>query len=154
MKYHTTLNAVIRTRPNRDGGVAVPLASKLDSGFVEVEHDTTLIEIVSNVNAKRPAIVCTNGNGAPVAAFTMLDVTRYVSMKSTERDGLIALNEPRVPHLLDCLDLTGRWIQMEGDVAFALAIKELQRPRAQVLVGVHAMTGKTTGAIVRAHRRY
>ncbi|UVF22793.1 Abi family protein (plasmid) [Microvirga terrae] len=154
MKYHTTLNAVIRTRPKRDGGVAVPLASKLDSGFVEVKHDTTLMEIVGNVDAKRPAIVCTDDIGAPVAAFTVLDVTHYLSMKSKELDGLIALNEHRVSHMLDGLDLAGRWIRMDGEIALAIAIKELQKPRVQVLVGVDATTGKTMGTIVRAHRRY
>jgi hypothetical protein len=36
----------------------------------------------------------------------------------------------------------------------ALLVTPLQKPRIQILVGIDAVSGRATGAILRAHRRY
>jgi hypothetical protein len=51
-------------------------------------------------------------------------------------------------------DDTERWVAMDEKTSMGLAVKELQKPRIQILVGTASSTGKATGAIVRAHRRY
>jgi hypothetical protein len=65
----------------------------------------------------------------------VLDAIRYTSDRTKELDGMIALGEHKVAHLLDAIDIPPRWVQMAETSPFGLAVKELQKPRIQILVG-------------------
>nr|CAD7054801.1 hypothetical protein RP007_05506 [Rhizobium sp. P007] len=67
---------------------------------------------------------------------------------------MIDLGEHTVSDLIKAANLSDRWTQLADSTPLALAIKELQKPRIQIIVGVETATGKATGAILRAHRRY
>lgn len=153
MKYHSTVAAVVRTRPKLAGQIGMPLANKLDPAFLSVTPHTPLSDIFDNFDERHPAIVCVDAAGRPTAAFTLSDVTRYLSQQGKAADGLVALKEHSVANLIAHSNVNGRWSQMGSDEAFGLAIRELQRPLVQVLVGLDS-SGKATGAILRAHRRY
>ncbi|MER8395176.1 Abi family protein [Mesorhizobium sp. M1340] len=154
MRHHSTLSAVVRTRPRRDGTAANNLAAKLDKAFLSVTPDTVLNDVIGLVDEKHQAIVCVDKAGRPTGAFTSVDVTRYIATRSKELDGLIALTEHKVSHLIESIDIGARWASMDEAAPVGLAVKELQKPRIQVLVGIDVESGKPTGVILRAHRRY
>ncbi|TPJ12254.1 Abi family protein [Mesorhizobium sp. B2-7-3] len=154
MKHHSTLGAVVRSRPRRDGSATNTLASKLDAAFVPVTPETGLSELIDLVEEKPQPILCLDEDGRPTAAFTVLDAIRFISQRAKDLDGLIALHDHRVADLIAATNVTGRWVQMDEASPVALAVKELQKPRIQILVGIDGATGKATGAILRAHRRY
>lgn len=154
LKHHCTLNTVVRSRPRRDGSDADSVSAKLDRNFVGVGTDTTLQAVLGSVDEKNQAIVCLDAAGAPTAAFTALDVTRFISDQANKLEGMIDLNELKVSDLIQAINFTGRWARMDETTSMGLAVKELQKPRIQLLVGTDPTTGRATGAILRAHRRY
>nr|WP_245295134.1 Abi family protein [Pseudaminobacter manganicus] len=154
MKHHSTVGSIVRTRPRRDGTMANSLATKLDKSFVSTSIDTTLLELIEKADERHQAIVCLKANGSPIAAFTSIDVTRFIAARAKELDGMIALPDHKVSDLLADFDLTNRWAAMDDSTPLGIAVKELQKPRIQILVGVNGASGKVTGAIIRAHRRY
>ncbi|RWM21121.1 hypothetical protein [Mesorhizobium sp.] len=119
-----------------------------------VKPQMVLNALIELVEEKRQAIVCLDDDGRPRAAFTVLDAIRFISQRAKDMDGLIALQDHTVADLIAATNLTGRWVQMDEASPIALAVKELQKPRIQILVGIEGASGKATGAILRAHRRY
>lgn len=154
MKHHSTLSTVVRTRPRRDGTNANTLAAKLDPGFVPVKPETGLGELAELLDEKHPVIICLDDKGRPIAALTVVDAIRFISESAKGLGGMIDLKEHTVSDLLKTANLADRWTQMDDATPLALAVKELQKPRIQILVGIEAASGKATGAILRAHRRY
>jgi hypothetical protein len=100
MKHHSTVHAVVRTRPKLDGSSGHTLAARLDKTFLRVNTEMALKDLLEAVDERHPAIVCVGENGQPRAAFTILDAMRFVSARAKECDGLIALAEHKVSHLL------------------------------------------------------
>jgi hypothetical protein len=154
LKHHCTLNTVVRSRPRLDSSNSDTVSAKLDKNFVDVDMNTTLQTIVNSVDEKHQAIICLDASGLPMAAFTSLDVARFVSDRAKELEGMVDLAEHKVSDLLNAIDLAGRWVGIDEKTSMGLAVKELQKPRVQILVGTDAATGRATGAIMRAHRRY
>lgn len=154
MKHHSTLSTVVRSRPHRDGTNADTLAAKLDPAFIPVKPETGLSELVELVDEKRQAIICLDDGGCPTAAFTVVEAIRFISEHAKDVGGLIDLQDHTVSDLIKAANLAARWIQIDDATPLALAVKELQKPRIQILVGIEAASGKATGAILRAHRRY
>jgi hypothetical protein len=154
LKHYCTLNTVVRSRPRLDGSTADTVSAKLDRNFIGVDVNTTLLNLLGFVDEKHQAIVCLDGAGLPTAAFTTLDVARFVSDRAKTLEGMVDLTEHKVSDLLQSIDLAGRWLGMDEKASMGLAVKELQKPRVQVLVGTDSATGRATGVIVRAHRRY
>ncbi|MER8548538.1 hypothetical protein NKH41_22855 [Mesorhizobium sp. M1169] len=110
--------------------------------------------MIGLVDEKHHAIVCVDRAGRPTGAFTSADVTRYIATRAKELDGLIALTEHKVSHLIESIDIGALWASMDEAAPVGLAVKALQKPRIQVLVGIDVESGKATGVILRAHRRY
>ena len=154
LKHHSTLSTTVRSRPRLDASSADSIAAKLDRSFLAVESDTTLQQLVASLDDKRHAIVCLDGAGRPTAAFTPLDVIRFVSDRAGQLDGLIELKDHKVSDLLDAMAVADRWIKMDEKAPIAWAVKELQKPRIQILVGIDHATERATGVILRSHRRY
>jgi hypothetical protein len=154
MKHYSTLSTVVRSRPRRDGTNANTLAAKLDPAFVPVKPETPLAELTELLDEKHQAIVCLDQDGRPTAALTVVDAIRFISQCAKGIGGMIDLGEHTVSDLIKAANLSDRWTQLADSTPLALAIKELQKPRIQIIVGVETATGKATGAILRAHRRY
>ncbi|WP_090598084.1 Abi family protein [Pelagibacterium luteolum] len=154
MKHHSTLSAVVRSRPRQDGSTANTLAAKLDASFVSVTPETVLKDLLEHVDEKHQAIICLDNAGRPSAAFTPVDAILFITSRAKEVGGLIDLHDHKVSDLIADAGIAERWAQLSDASPIALAVKELQKPRIQVLVGIDASSGKATGAILRAHRRY
>lgn len=154
MKHHSTFSSVVRTRPRPGGAASVKLAAKLDPAFVPVTSETGLGELAALLGEKQQAIVCLDDGGRPMAAFTAVDAIRFIAQSSQDAGGLVDLTEHSVAALIGAPGLAERWTQMDQDTPFALAVTELQKPRIQILVGIEGASGKATGVILRAHRRY
>jgi hypothetical protein len=67
---------------------------------------------------------------------------------------MVDLEAHKVSDLTEAIDFAGRRVGMNERSSMGLAVKELQKPRIQILVGTAATTGKATGVILRAHRHY
>lgn len=154
LKHHCTLNTVVRSRPKLDGSNSDTVSAKMDKNFVAVDMNTTLQTVIGAVDEKRQAIICQDATGSPTAAFTAFDLARYVSDRANELEGMVDLSQHKVSDLVQAINLTGRWVDIDERSSMGLAVKELQKPRVQILVGRDAATGRVTGAIIRAHRRY
>ncbi len=154
MKHHSTLSSIVRSRPRRDGTNANTLAAKLDPAFVPVKPETGLNELAELLDDKRQAIVCLDDEGRPTAALTVVDAIRFISECSKELGGMIDLKDHTISDLIKAANAADRWTQIDDATPLALAVKELQKPRIQILVGIEAVSGKATGALLRAHRRY
>jgi hypothetical protein len=103
---------------------------------------------------KHQAIICLDDKGRPTAAFTVVEAVRFISESAKGLGGMIDLEDHTVLDLLKTANLVDRGTQMDDATPLALAVKELQKPRIQILVGIEAASWKATGAILRAHRRY
>ncbi|MAW86928.1 MAG: hypothetical protein CMJ42_10405 [Phyllobacteriaceae bacterium] len=154
MRHYSTVGTIVRTRPRRDGIIANSLSTKLDKNFVAVSVDTKLNELTDKIVEKHPAIICVDQDGRPTAAFTSVDVALFIGARAKELEGLVALADHTVNDLIESVPIGDRWVAMDELQPIGLAVKELQKPRVQVLVGIEGASGKAVGAIVRAHRRY
>ncbi|OQM73337.1 Abi family protein [Manganibacter manganicus] len=154
MKHHSTVSTVVRSRPRRDGTNANTLSAKLDPAFVSVKRETGLNELAELLDERHQAIICLDDGGRPTAALTVVDAIHFISECAKSVGGLVDLKDHTVADLIKAANLTDRWTQMDDATPLALAVKELQKPRIQILVGIEAASGKVTGAILRAHRRY
>jgi len=154
VKHHCTLNTVVRSRPKLDGSNSDTVSAKMDKNFVPVDMNTTLQTVIGAVDEKRQAIICLDAAGSPTAAFTAFDLARYVSDRANELEGMVDLSQHKVSDLVQAINLIGRWLEIDDKSSMGLAVKELQKPRVQILVGRDPATGRATGAIIRAHRRY
>jgi hypothetical protein len=152
MRHYATVGAVVRTRPRADGAVGLSVATRQDADFLSVTGQELVGDILKGVTATKPVIIKVDASGAPLAAFTTLDLARRLAQLADDQGGLADLNVP-LQDLIDDDAVAPTWIRLDDRTAFALAVKELQKPRIQILVGVDA-TGRATGAIQRAHRRY
>lgn len=151
-KHHSTVSTVLRTRPRGGGGATV--SAKQAPDFVLVRRTTTIQEVVAALDRNRQAAVCVDDDGRPCAAFSALDVTRFIAIDAPRNAGLFAPGERTVNDLLAEVDVEARWASIADDQPIALGVHQLRRPRVDVLVGVRANGGEPTGTILRAHRRY
>jgi hypothetical protein len=69
-------------------------------------------------------------------------------------DGLVALQDHCVGDLIHRKNFSSQWIALDHQAPFGLAVKELLKPRVQIVVGIEPATGKAVGALLKAHRRY
>ncbi len=151
-KHHSTVSNVMRTRPR--GGSGATVFARQAPDFVIVTRTTTLLDVVAALDRTRQAAVCVDDNGLPCAAFSALDITRFIAIDAPRNAGLFAPGERNVGDLLGEIDVEQRWTSIPDDQPIAIGIDQLRRPRVDVLVGTHAVGGQPTGTILRAHRRY
>lgn len=154
MKHHSTVSAVTRTRPKLSGAAANSLESRLDKEFLSVSQATAIKDVVASAVHKHPVIICVDATGRPEAAFTVTDVMLFLSECAAKADGLVALPDHSIGDLINRKSFSAQWLPLDCKIAFGLAVKELQKPRIQIVVGVEGKTGKAIGALLRAHRRY
>ena len=67
---------------------------------------------------------------------------------------MVDLEAHKVSDLTEAIDFAARRIGMNERSSMGLAVKELLKPRIQILVGTGAATGKAIGVILRAHQHY
>ncbi len=153
LRYYATIDAVVRTRPRHDGAVSLNLASRQDPDFIRILGPEPVAEVLGQVSAKTPVILQLDAAGAPLAALTASDLAAGLARRAADAGGLVELDTP-VDQLLNLPGLAATWTSLDDQTALALAIKALQKPRIQILVGIDTGTGRATGTIQRAHRRY
>lgn len=153
-RHHTTIGHVLRTRPRNGRGHGMLLSSKLAPDFVLATPASSLEEVMRMLDRGRPVAICVGDDGQAVAAFSALDITRYILADADRNAGLFAPGERTVGDMLAEIDAPARTAVMPDDEPLALAVDMLRRPRVDILVGVGADDGRPTGTIMRAHRRY
>lgn len=151
-KHHSTVAAVMRSRPR--GGSGATVSARQAPDFVLVKRETTLQDVISQLDRNRQAVVCVGDDDRPCAAFSALDVTRFIAIDAARNAGLFAPGERTVADMLADVDVETRWAAIADGEPVALGIDQLRRPRVDVLVGVDPIGGRPTGTILRAHRRY
>ena len=153
MRHHTTVNIVMRTKPNLKGSSPVSLLDKSDPRFHKVEPDKTLLAIASDEAKSLSAFVCVDG-GAVVGAFTHKQLYHFISEKALEADGMIDLNGHSIADVIkyDGVELGCR--VLPSGISFLDAVKTLQEPKTSVVVAIDDQSQEPVGVILRVHRRY
>ncbi len=153
LRYYATIDAIVRTRPRHDGAVSLSLSSRQDPNFVSISGTESIGEVLGQVSPKAPVILQLDAAGTPLAALTASDLAQALARRAAEQGGLVELETP-VDELLDLPGLADTWVSLNDQTPLASAIKALQKPRIQILVGTDTLSGRATGTIQRAHRRY
>jgi len=153
-RHHTTIGHVLRTRPRGANGQGLALSAKLAPDFVLARADTTLADVMRQLDRSRPVTVCVDDAGHPVAAVSSLDIVRFVIADADRNAGLFAPEERTIADLLADVDAALRTAVLNDTEPLGAAVDVLRRPRVDALVGVNSADGCPTGTILRAHRRY
>jgi hypothetical protein len=153
LKHHSTVSAVIRTRPHGPAAGFVALSTRLAPDFVAVTEVTTLDTIADQLSRKSQAAICVDGTGAPIAAFGALEIIQYLAMAAKAADGLVAPVEHTVKDLLATINLNSTWIAMPASDPLADAVDRLMQKGINLVIGLDA-GGGVAGVIPRALRRY
>jgi len=154
VKHYTTLSSVLRSRPRKDGSSWRFLSSRLDADVQFVSASTPLADILKNFDERHPVVICTDDHGIPLAALNGPDIIKYIASQCKNDDGLIDINEHSVSDVIKKYDLVNRWVTVNESSPFDDTIEILKERQVQIIVGISAPSGKATGAIARAHRRY
>lgn len=154
VRHHTTVSTIVRSRPRAGGSAPSDVGSRLDPGFVQVTHKTSIMEVIERLGRKAQTAVCVDAEGRPVAAFSSLDVSSFIAIDARRNGGLFAADERTVEDLLRDVDATERWRAVAADVALTVAIKHLTGRGVDIVVGLDPDTGAAVGTMQRAHRRY
>ena len=153
MRHHSTVNVVIRTKPNADGSAPVTLESRSDSNFRRVDPSTRLGEIADEEACKCAAFVCMKDDHVQ-GAFTHQQLAHYLMTRSLEADGMVDLNDHSVGDLLESPAVEEGARLVQAEMSYMDAIRILKKPKTRVVVAVDAESGKAVGVVLRAHRRY
>ena len=153
VRHHSTIGAVIRTRPRPGVSVGVTLAARADPSFPLVAASTTLADLFAMMGDRHPVAVCTDDAGVCIAALTAYDIVRFLERRSGEAAGLLDLTAHTVGELIDRADLGGTWSALPETTPLGTVVKELQKPRVRAVVAT-TDTGIPVGTLLRAHRRY
>jgi len=153
MKHHSTVSAVIRTRPRGAAAGFISLQTRLVPDFVRVSETTTLDTVADQFNRKHQAAICVDGAGALIAAFGALELIQYLAATAKATGGLVAPSEHTVRDLLTAIDVSNAWIAMPASDPLANAVDRLTQRGINMVIGMDA-TGSVAGIIPRALRRY
>lgn len=153
MRHHSTVGAVMRTKPRRGDTPPVPLLSRADESFGIVERSVSLFDLAGDDFRQHAAFVCVE-DGEVKGAFTHAQLSKFVLAKSLEYGGLLDLSEITVSMLLEEADVKSGFLAMPADTPFLDAVTELKKPKTQVVVALDTQSAAPVGVIVRAHRRY
>lgn len=153
LKHHSTVSAVIRTRPRGAAAGFISLGTRLAPDFVAVTKVTTLDTVADQFDRKCQVAICVDGTGAPIAAFGALELVQYLATAAKATDGLVAPAEHTVNDLLAVIDVSNAWIAMPASDPLANAVDRLMQKGINLVIGMDA-GGAVTGVIPRALRRY
>ena len=153
VRHHSTISAVIRTRPRPGITVGYTLASRADPKFPIVLRSTRLRDLVVQIDDRHPIVVCIDETGSCVGAFTAHDVVHFIERRSRPLAGLVDLNELTVGELIAEAGFLGTWSSLPGDTPFGSVVGELKKPNVRMIVAV-TDEGVPLGTLLRAHRRY
>lgn len=154
MRHHSTVSAVLRTRPRSSGADGMTLASRQDPDFVRVSGEEPLQDVLKQITALQPAILRVDDQGRPTGACTAVDVTALLVTLAEDMDGLVSIKETLINQVLEQPELAKAWTALDDQTPMATAVETLKEPQLRLLVGTDAATGRATGVITRAHRRY
>lgn len=153
LKHHSTVSAIIRTRPRGPAAGFVSLQARLAPDYVEVTEATTLEYVAEQFDRKHQVAICRRVDGTITAAFGPIELIRYLAASAKVTDGLVAPVEHTVQQLLAWIDVRDTWVAMPANAPLAMAIERLAEKKINIVVGLDS-TGAPVGVIPRAQRRY
>jgi hypothetical protein len=153
MRHHTTVDQILRTRPDPQGRMGVQLSERQDAQFLRVTGAETLATVMGQLNGAR-AVIRIDAAGAPTGACTVDDILATITQEAAKVDGLVSIAELDISGVMGAPGPAPHWETLSHDEPMATAVRILQRPQVRILVGVNGATGAATGVILRAHRRY
>lgn len=153
MRHHSTVGAVMRTKPKKGDTAPVPLLSKADKSLGLVERSVSLINLAGDDFRQHAAFVCVE-DGEVKGAFTHTQLSKYILAKSLALEGLVDLSDITVSMLLEEADVKSGFLAMPADAPLLDAVKELRKSKTQVVVALDPQSAAPVGVILRAHRRY
>jgi len=153
MRHHTTINIVMRSKPNLQGSAPVSLLDKSDQRFQKVNLDTKLFEIATDEAKKLSAFVCVD-DGAVVGAFTHKQIAHFISDKALEAGGMVDMNDHSIADVVKYDGVEEGCRVLPAGTPFLETVKMLKEPKTIVVVAIDEKSQEPLGVILRAHRRY
>lgn len=153
LKHHSTVSAVIRTRPHGPAAGFIPLSTRLAPDFVTVTEAATLDTVADQLDRKCQVVICVDGKGVPTAAFSAFELIQFFAAAAKANAGLVAPVEHTVKDLLAAIDVTDTWITMPANDPLAHAVNHLKQTGITSVIGLDP-GGNIVGVIPRALRRY
>ncbi|MFT9222715.1 hypothetical protein [Gluconobacter oxydans] len=153
LRHHSTLSAVIRTRPRGPTAGFQTLGDRMARDFTTVTGTTSLDSIAQSFNRRCQVAVKVDEAFIPTAAFGPLDLIRFISVDMSRNDGFTILAERTVDELLTEINVMPHWTSIRECEPIAVAIDRLKQQETNIVVAVNA-SGKTVGVMTRALRRY
>lgn len=154
MRHHTTVAQTLRSRPAPGGRVGEALAARQDGQFLHVAGTENLTQVMGQINGANRVVVRLDGTGVPTGACTTEEIATSIAAAAAKMDGLVSLDEIQIDTVLGAPGPAPHWTTLADDEPMARAVEILQQPRVKILVGIDARSGRATGVVVRAHRRY
>ncbi|SFP23171.1 Abi-like protein [Cohaesibacter marisflavi] len=153
MRHHSTVSAVMRSRPNLAGSAPVTLESKTDKRFIVVERTSKLACLANEEAQTCSAFVCMENENI-VGAITHEQLGQYMATAAMKLDGMVDLNDHSIADVLNIPAVANGFRSMTAESSFFDAVKILKEPKTRVIVAVSPDDGAPIGVILRAHRRY
>ncbi|MBN8978995.1 MAG: Abi family protein [Rhizobiales bacterium] len=156
LKHHSTVHAVIRTRPKHGGGAGPTVMDRCDTNFQTVNGSESIFAVMSDYNVKAPAIVRVDPRGTPTGFLTLSDILLYSHVKASDVAGMVDFNEHTIDDVIMQQGLADCWVALDTTTALSDAIDHLRKPGVQAIIAVEKTKngGAAKGAILKAHRRY
>jgi hypothetical protein len=153
LKHHSTLSAMIRTRPRGPAAGFVTLSDRIAPDFIAVNISTTLEDVARQFDRQHQVVVCFDNEGIILGAFGALDLIRFLAEDTKANGGLTAPREQSVGALLADPAFAPSWMAMAENAPVADAVTQLTGKAVNIVVAVKA-SGAVAGVITRALRRY
>lgn len=151
MRHHSTVNLVMRSKPNQMGSAPQTFATRADPNIRVVGDAVRLDEICQADALTCVAFVCVV-DGQVIGAFTHRQMMEFVASKAVLAGGLVDMSDHTVAHMLASAGINGGWTVMDNSTPLSQVIDCLKQPQTRIVVGMAAEG--PSGVILRAHRRY
>ena len=153
-RHHNTVSETIRSRPSGQDQLTVDLRSRMAPGFAEVKVDTPFVEAMAMLGYESRSLVCVDAHGAPLCAWTALEILEFVTRIASEQAGMFDMADHTVADIVATSSSEDRWVAMNADEPMTNVTKRLQNKKTGIVVAIEPGTGRVVGTIQRAHRRY
>ncbi len=154
VKHHSTVGAVLRSKPNAKLARRPTVGEVCDPNFVTVSGTDSLAVALKTYDPTVAAIVRVS-EGRPTAVLTAAQILYFASQKSDSLGGMIDLNDHTIDGVVAAQGLERAWVGMKAGEPMAIAVRALQNAQIRALVLTEDDDDTVvSGVLLRAHRRY
>lgn len=155
MKHHSTLHAVIRTRPRNAGPTCQTIADICDPAVVPVREDVSLAVALNALPPAAVAFVVYDAAGLPTHGVRHDDVLRFVVGRAQDQSGLVDLNDHVMADVVAGMPAKSCAF-LDAGTPLRDGVDTLCKAGVRMMMVTETRAAGVTvrGVVVRSHRRY